>query len=54
MIQGRLLGANAMVEMKSLELPGIDLEEAGRIARAAITAVQDGTLGYFLLTAKRR
>ncbi|MFZ0217015.1 MAG: methyltransferase domain-containing protein, partial [Candidatus Dormiibacterota bacterium] len=52
-IQGRLLGAKIMVEMRKVALPGVDLTQAGRLARAALAAVRDGTLSYVLLTGRR-
>src|SRR6266851_3861188 len=36
-----------------VELPGLDLQAAGRVARAAAEAVRAGVLGYTLLTAIR-
>lgn len=52
-IQARLLGAEILVKLKKLDLPGVDLEQAKMMARAAVEAVQQGQLGYVLLVATR-
>jgi arsenite methyltransferase len=49
-IQGKLLGAELMVKLQGLNLPGVDLEQAKTLARAAAGAVRAGTLGYALIT----
>ena len=41
--------AQIMVGLKKMELPGVDLQEAQGMARAAEQAVHDGKLGYALL-----
>jgi len=51
-IQGRLLGIEIMVGLKKLDLPGTDLEQAKRLARAAAKAIQEGLLGYSLIVAE--
>jgi arsenite methyltransferase len=50
-IQGKLLGAELMVKLKKLDLPGADFEQAKTLARAAMDAIRAGTLGYSLIVA---
>jgi len=52
-IQGKLLGAELMVKLQGLNLPGLDLDQAKTMARAAADAVRAGLLGYSLVTARR-
>ena len=49
-IQGKLLGAELMVKLKKLDLPGADFEQAKALARAATDAIRAGILGYALIT----
>jgi arsenite methyltransferase len=51
-IKGRLLGAELLVKLKKLELPGADFEQARQMARAAADAIRAGVLGYTLLVAQ--
>src|ERR1019366_7510743 len=53
-VQTRLLGAELMVKLKKLDLPGTDFDEARKMARAALTAIQQGSLGYSLIVARLR
>jgi len=48
-IQGKLLGAEVLVKLNKLELPGVELDEAKSLARAAAQAVRHGQLGYTLV-----
>ncbi|HVA91794.1 MAG TPA: methyltransferase domain-containing protein [Chloroflexota bacterium] len=48
-VRAKLMGVELLVGLKKLDPPGIDLGQAGVIARAAAEAVQAGTLGYALL-----
>ena len=52
-VQGRLLGLELMAGLKKLDLPGVDLSQAKQFARAAMAAIQEGTIGYALMLAKR-
>lgn len=52
-IQGRLMGAELMVKLRKLDLPGADFEQARTMARAAAEAVRAGRLGYALITGQR-
>lgn len=45
-LRTKLLGAEIMVGLKKLDLPGVDLSVAKQIAQAAFTAIRQGTLGY--------
>jgi hypothetical protein len=53
-IQGKLLGAELMVKLKKLDLPGVDFEQAKTLARAATDVIRAGILGYALITAGKR
>ncbi len=44
-VRTRLLGAEILIGLKKLDLPGVDLAEAKALAQAALTAVQQGSLG---------
>jgi arsenite methyltransferase len=50
----RLLGAEVMAGLKRIHLPDVDFLEANRMAKAALTAVAAGQLGYALITASKR
>ncbi|MDX1613638.1 MAG: class I SAM-dependent methyltransferase [Candidatus Promineifilaceae bacterium] len=52
-LRGRLLGAEMLIKLGQIELPGADFEQAKGIARSATTAISQGQLGYALLWAKR-
>ena len=52
-IQARLLGAEVLVKLKKVDLPGVDFEQAKIMARAAAEAARQGQLGYVLLVAAR-
>jgi ubiquinone/menaquinone biosynthesis C-methylase UbiE len=45
-IRMKLLGAEIMVGLKKLDLPGVDLSTAKQMAQAATTAIRQGALGY--------
>ena len=53
-VRRRLLAAGLMTKIQQVELPGVDLQVATRVARSAVAAVRAGALGYTLLTATRR
>jgi len=50
-VRTKLLGAEIMVGLKKLELPGVDFAAAKQMARSALSAVQGGTLGTRLSAA---
>jgi arsenite methyltransferase len=49
----KLLGAEIMTGLNKLQLPGIDLGGAKRMANSAMTAVKQGQLGYALICATK-
>jgi len=48
-IRTKLLGAELMVKLKQVDLPGADFEQAKRMARAAAEAVREGKLSYAII-----
>ena len=52
-VRMKLLGAEIMIGLKKLELPGADLPVAKQMAQAALAAVQQGRIGYALLCGSR-
>ena len=53
-IRSKLLGAQLLVKLNNLDLPGIDLEQANQLARGAAEAVRNRTLGYALIVGIKR
>jgi arsenite methyltransferase len=52
-VRTKLLGAEIMVGLKKLELPGVDFTAAKEMARSAVSAVRQGSLGYVILHASK-
>jgi arsenite methyltransferase len=52
-VRMKLLGAEIMTGLNKLQLPGIDLGSAKRMANSAMEAVRDGQLGYALICATK-
>jgi ubiquinone/menaquinone biosynthesis C-methylase UbiE len=52
-VRMKLLGAEIMVGLKKLELPGVDFTAAKEMARSALSAVQNGSLGYVIIHAAK-
>ena len=52
-VRMKLLGAEIMTGLNKLQLPGIDLGAAKRVASSAMTAVQQGQLGYAIICATK-
>ena len=52
-VRGKLLGAELLVKLKKIDLPGADFDQAKTIARDAAEAVREGKLGYALIVARR-
>jgi arsenite methyltransferase len=52
-IQGKLFGAEIMLNLKKLAFPGLDITQAKQLASAASDAVRTRLLGYSLITAWR-
>jgi ubiquinone/menaquinone biosynthesis C-methylase UbiE len=52
-LRTKLLGAEIMVGLKKLELPGVDFAAAKEMARSALSAVREGRLGYAIIRASK-
>jgi len=52
-IRIKLLSAEVLVGLKRLALPGVDITSAKRTAQSALTAIQQGQLGYAVLIATK-
>jgi len=52
-IQGKLFAAELMTGLQRIDLPGIDLTIAKQMAKAALKAIQNGQLGYAIITAQK-
>ncbi|HVH87797.1 MAG TPA: methyltransferase domain-containing protein [Terriglobales bacterium] len=52
-IQAKLLATEIMTGLKKIDLPGLDLASAKQMARAALSAIQQGQLGYAIITARK-
>ncbi len=52
-IRTKLLGAELLVKLKRIDLPGVDFEQAKRLARVAADAVKAGQFGYAIITASK-
>jgi len=52
-VQAKLLGAEVLVGLKKIDLAGIDFTSAKQIASTALHVVQQGHLGYALITAEK-
>lgn len=52
-IQGKLLVAEILAGLKKIELPGFDWSAATQMARAALSAIERGQLGYAIITAEK-
>jgi ubiquinone/menaquinone biosynthesis C-methylase UbiE len=50
-VRTRLLGAEIMVGLKKLHLPDVDFTVAKQMAHAALSAIQQGNLGYAIIRA---
>jgi hypothetical protein len=50
-IRMKLLGAEIMVALKRLELPGVDFSTAKQMTKSALTEIRDGRLGYVVISA---
>jgi arsenite methyltransferase len=53
-IRLKLLGAEVMVGLKKINLPGVDLVKAKELLKASLDAIHAGQLGYAILTASRQ
>jgi len=52
-VQAKLLGAELLVKLKQLDLPGANFDQVKSLARAAAEAVRRGQLGYALVVATK-
>jgi ubiquinone/menaquinone biosynthesis C-methylase UbiE len=52
-VRTKLLGTEILVGLKKLELPGVDFTAAKEMARSALSAVREGSLGYAILHASK-
>jgi len=52
-VRMKLLGAEIMAGLNKLQLPGIDLGTAKRMATSAMAAIKQGRLGYALICATK-
>lgn len=52
-IRGKLLGAELLIKLGKVSLPGVDIDEAKSMARVAEQAVRKGQLGYTLIIARK-
>lgn len=52
-IRNKLLGAELLVKLNKLTLPGVDLSEAHTLARATSQAVEEGRFGYAIMVATK-
>jgi arsenite methyltransferase len=50
-VRMKLLGAEVMIGLKKLDLPGVDLAAAKQMAQAALGAIKQGSLGYAIICA---
>ncbi|MGC0779642.1 MAG: hypothetical protein WCD68_20780, partial [Candidatus Acidiferrum sp.] len=52
-VRVKLLGAEIMTGLNKLQLPGVDLGAAKRMAGSAMAAAKQGHLGYVLICATK-
>jgi arsenite methyltransferase len=48
-IRMKLLGAEIMVGLKKMELPGVDFAQAKAMSASALEAIRQGKLGYAIV-----
>jgi len=52
-IRGKLLGAEILVGLKKLSLPGVNFVTAKELLKVALETIHDGRLGYTIIIASR-
>ncbi|HYE71940.1 MAG TPA: methyltransferase domain-containing protein [Blastocatellia bacterium] len=52
-IRMKLLGAEILVGLKKMDLPGVDFPAAKQMAASALTAIKQGKLGYAIVAGSR-
>ena len=50
-VRAKLLGAELILKVKKLEIPGVDLRQAMSVAMSAENSINQGTLGYGMIVA---
>lgn len=53
-IRVKLLGAEILVGLKKLTLPGVDFASAKRLAGSALAAIEQGQIGYAIFIGRKR
>jgi len=52
-IRMKLLGAEIMVALNKLSLPGVSFSNAKQLAKSALDAIQKGQFGHAIITASK-
>lgn len=52
-VQTKVLGVEIMKGLKKVDLPGLDLTATRQMAKSAFIAIQQGQLGYAIVTARK-
>lgn len=52
-IRMKLLGAEILVVLNELNLPDLNFSKARQLAKSALDAIQEGQLGYAIITASK-
>ena len=52
-VQAKLLGAEVLVGLRKIDLQGIDFSIANQMVATALSVIQQGRLGYALITAEK-
>ena len=52
-VRRKLLGVELAAGLGKLDLGDLDLEEGKRLARRAVELIEDGVVGYTLITARK-
>jgi hypothetical protein len=53
-VRRRLLGVELAFKLGKIDLSGLDLDEAKRLARRALELIESGAIGYALIAANKR
>lgn len=49
-VRMKLMGAELMVALKKIELPGVDFPKAKQVTQSSVEAINNGTLGYAIVS----
>jgi hypothetical protein len=52
-VRTKLLGAEIMVGLKKLDLPGVDFAAAGQVVKDVVAVIEQRGLGYMIMTAAK-